>query len=829
MYRHASVVSFILWAAFPVAHAQATEGVPIDGSDDACSNFKLRLLNLGFTSIEFEIADEGWVWVQRSQPGAARFRSVSGVVAHSRVARNDTPANHDSHDQNANILVDPGQEEVLSDVNAPNNEADDDLDDPDDAGQTVPPTIIEMEWETGIRPSEKSGDGSSPYFPKWAWPSEGDRIWTDGHWVLDCGHIKRLGRFVANPVPGGPPIFVAEDHFRSEIHPARAIASMRRQARTLPGSGATPAPVTAVDLYIHGRGGFVTDILNCGMNIMVDGADEDGDGDGDGDPTACPVQTSPIDVNFSEHFDICLPPKPHPNAILVTSVEDGPGNTLSVVPNLSPQSPAAVGCGNDGIDGVDLYDLSTSIHVTVPLAGSGAQPTDVYARRIHAGWVFPPDPPLDRMQVRLDKMDLHDDHEFAGSDAELTFFWINVDRAANEWTRIVDFEIPTSDDSGFFCGEDHTNRMDDYDADGGCGNGELNFSGPVLDFFVPSNEAFRIRSVGYEQDCYEGSFGDHDFDIGVYVFCHSVEPTGNNDAVASLDDAFMSSGFAPGVPESRRVSAGDEYDLFLTMEKRSAGDEDRADLVLTKTCTPAGEVAIAGEPVDCVITVSNPGPGLPRNVRVTDTLTGGAAGTFAVGAPAVTLSNGAAGAPCSPVTTTGFECDLGTVPVGGTITIQTTVLAQTPQDLTNTAAVTSASDDPNAQNNEAAADVRFFQLVQIDILPGRDPNPLYVGRGGLVPVGVPTTPDLDATTIDPSTLCFGDAQQPPQRDCTESHGTGHFADIDRDRVTDLLMHFDAMETGIDEGDSEACLIGYTVSGTGIYGCDSIRTTGDGTK
>jgi hypothetical protein len=96
-------------------------------------------------------------------------------------------------------------------------------------------------------------------------------------------------------------------------------------------------------------------------------------------------------------------------------------------------------------------------------------------------------------------------------------------------------------------------------------------------------------------------------------------------------------------------------------------------------------------------------------------------------------------------------------------------------------------------------------------------------------VGVPTTPDLDATTIDPSTLCFGDAQQPPQRDCTESHGTGHFADIDRDRVTDLLMHFDAMETGIDEGDSEACLIGYTVSGTGIYGCDSIRTTGDGTK
>ena len=41
---------------------------------------------------------------------------------------------------------------------------------------------------------------------------------------------------------------------------------MRQQVHTL---GQTPVPVTATDLYIHGRGGFVVDQLNCGMDIIL--------------------------------------------------------------------------------------------------------------------------------------------------------------------------------------------------------------------------------------------------------------------------------------------------------------------------------------------------------------------------------------------------------------------------------------------------------------------------------------------------------------------------------------------------------------------------------
>jgi hypothetical protein len=87
-------------------------------------------------------------------------------------------------------------------------------------------------------------------------------------------------------------------YFHSEIHPPRAIASMRNQAATLPSSGTTPVPVTATDVYIHGRAGMVGDVLQCGMPVVL------GQGSCDTDPY--PHRGAPINENFD--FDICLPP-----------------------------------------------------------------------------------------------------------------------------------------------------------------------------------------------------------------------------------------------------------------------------------------------------------------------------------------------------------------------------------------------------------------------------------------------------------------------------------------------------------------------------------------
>lgn len=113
----------------------------------------------------------------------------------------------------------------------------------------------------------------------------------------------------------------------------------------------------------------------------------------------------------------------------------------------------------------------------------------------------------------------------------------------------------------------------------------------------------------------------------------------------------------------------------------------------------------------------------------------------------------------------------------------------------------------------------------IDIKPGSDPNSVNLRSRGLITVAVITSPDFDATTVDPLTICFGDAENPAQRDCSEAHGRGHLEDVDGDGDLDLVLHFRTQQTGIDSGDTEACLTGETFDGQSIEGCDSVRIVG----
>ncbi len=111
--------------------------------------------------------------------------------------------------------------------------------------------------------------------------------------------------------------------------------------------------------------------------------------------------------------------------------------------------------------------------------------------------------------------------------------------------------------------------------------------------------------------------------------------------------------------------------------------------------------------------------------------------------------------------------------------------------------------------------------VDIDIKPDGVPNPVNVRSKGVIPVAILTTPEFDATTVDPATVCFGDAEAPAERDCTEAHGKGHIEDVDGDGDLDLMLHYETQETGIDPGDTQACLTGTTTGGQAIEGCDSI--------
>ncbi len=485
----------------PLPVIASTDAAPLDGSValGVCADFKL---NLGVTTVDLpEIVskggDPGWIWVQKAVPSAARYRSVVGTVTKSQVTYEDFPALHDSHDMNVIVKVDPAYRDLLSDSNEP-NEADEDA--------VLPATSIETEWEIGTFPNEHAKNSPERFMPKWTWPSIGDRVWIEGNWIFDCGHPKLIG---------------GKKHYRTEIHPPRAIATMHQQVRRMAAANAF-VPVTATNLYIHGRGGYITDTLNCGAKLIVSS-----------NPNSCPTKTTPINDRYE--FDILAPPRTSPSASLITEIVTGPGNNVSIAPILEAHP----------------ENNPPSVHVTVPLKGTGVQPTDTYARRIYVGWNVPSRRNVLHLRTTLSKMDLHEDQDLDPGDCECTFFWMNINKAENAWIRLSDFA---------------QGNMNDYDDDGGLGNGEMSFRGATFDFYLLDGDTFTVRANGYDQDCFDNLFGNHKFTVSSFANCYigtgafKAEP-GDNDPFAALEKNYGAPSYGTGKQD---VTAKGEYELEFT-------------------------------------------------------------------------------------------------------------------------------------------------------------------------------------------------------------------------------------------------------------------------
>ena len=130
--------------------------------------------------------------------------------------------------------------------------------------------------------------------------------------------------------------------------------------------------------------------------------------------------------------------------------------------------------------------------------------------------------------------------------------------------------------------------------------------------------------------------------------------------------------------------------------------------------------------------------------------------------------------------------------------------------------------DLDGDGSGDACDPEF--TVVVDIKPGTHPNSVKPGGKGVIGLAILSIGSFDATKIDFASVCFGDAGSPNERDCTESHGRGHIVDADGDGVADLVLHYETRETGIDAGDTQACLTGRTSAGVVFGGCDSIETS-----
>lgn len=106
--------------------------------------------------------------------------------------------------------------------------------------------------------------------------------------------------------------------------------------------------------------------------------------------------------------------------------------------------------------------------------------------------------------------------------------------------------------------------------------------------------------------------------------------------------------------------------------------------------------------------------------------------------------------------------------------------------------------------------------VDVDIKPGSDVNPVNTKSKGVIPVAILSTVDFDVADIDVDSVMFG------PNGATESHGKAHLEDVNDDGLDDLVLHFKTQDSGIGKDDIEACVVGFTLDGTAIEGCDIIR-------
>jgi hypothetical protein len=155
-----------------------------------------------------------------------------------------------------------------------------------------------------------------------------------------------------------------------------------------------------------------------------------------------------------------------------------------------------------------------------------------------------------------------------------------------------------------------------------------------------------------------------------------------------------------------------------------------------------------------------------------------------------------------------------------------------------------ADSDPNPANDtgQVTATLECVTPIAINIRPGTAFNQINVGSAKVVPVaalttdageyGLPTA--FDASTILPDTLRFGTAHEiwtavggaPLHNGVFQLRDSFEPDDRTRDRDRDLIAYHRISQTGILDGDLEACLGGRYEEGGQVFtffGCDAVTT------
>lgn len=112
--------------------------------------------------------------------------------------------------------------------------------------------------------------------------------------------------------------------------------------------------------------------------------------------------------------------------------------------------------------------------------------------------------------------------------------------------------------------------------------------------------------------------------------------------------------------------------------------------------------------------------------------------------------------------------------------------------------------------------------VMIDVKPGTFPNAVNLKSKGLVPVALLGSDTFDVYNVDPGTVGLH-----PMGRCEQMAAPVRYAfeDVNKDGYTDTVFHFKIQETGLQAGDTEACLHGNLTGGQHFCGHDSVVILG----
>ena len=110
-------------------------------------------------------------------------------------------------------------------------------------------------------------------------------------------------------------------------------------------------------------------------------------------------------------------------------------------------------------------------------------------------------------------------------------------------------------------------------------------------------------------------------------------------------------------------------------------------------------------------------------------------------------------------------------------------------------------------------------LIDIDIKPGSNPNPINPGSNGLIPVAIFTTDEFNATTVIPESVELNGATVPMRG--KSGKYMAHEEDVNGDGLTDLVVQVETEGLGEVGDDGIVKLTGETTDGISIEGSDVV--------